>query len=172
MSEIFYVDFPFNNKNYISQMPKNIKGGSKAKKAKNFVEQDRILEYKETDQEYAKIVKAFGNNRYDAQCMDGKTRLAHARGNLKKKKIFVKVGDIAIVSKRDFCDDKCDIIHIYKPKEVIQLRKLEEISTEMADDTFGEEKAAAGDIGIEFVSDEEVEAELGGELKEIDFDNI
>ena len=24
-------------------MPKNIKGGSKAKKAKNFVEQDRIL---------------------------------------------------------------------------------------------------------------------------------
>jgi translation initiation factor 1A len=154
------------------KMPKNTKGGSKAKKTKNFVEQERELEFKDSDQEYAKIVKAFGSNRYEAQCMDGKTRLAHARGNLKKKKVFVKVGDIVIVSLRDFCEDKCDIIYIYKPKEVIQLRKLEEISTEMADDTFGEEKPV-GDLGIEFASDDvAVEEEAGGVFKEINFDDI
>ncbi len=157
-------------------MPKNTKGGNKSKRGKNggVVEEDRMIEFKDADQEYAKILKAFGSNRYDAQCMDGKTRMAHARGNLKKKKIYVKVGDIVIVSLRDFCEGKCDIIHVYKPKEVIQLRKLEEISTEIADDTFGEDKGSEeAKLGFTFEEDDEDEAEFDRDaIKEMNFDDI
>ena len=73
------------------------KGGNKAKKQKKIKPEqtERTLEFKDVldFQEYAQVLKVYGNNRYEASCVDGKTRLAHSRGNLKKKKVFVKHDD-------------------------------------------------------------------------------
>ena len=40
--------------------------------------------------------------------------------------MFVKLGDVVLVSLRDFQDDKCDIIHIYNQKEAKELVKIDE----------------------------------------------
>lgn len=127
------------------------KGGKKNKKQKHVSEPgDRKLELKdESDlQEYAQIIKAYGSNRYEANCFDGKTRLAHSRGNLKKKKIYIKVGDVVMISLREFQDEKCDIIYVYNPKEVTQLKKLGEIPLDVAENNTA--TIVSEDIGIDF----------------------
>lgn len=90
---------------------------------------DRPISFKDIDQfqEYAHIAKVFGNGRFEATCVDGVTRLAHSRGNLKRKKVFVKLNDTVLVSLREFEDRKADILHVYTPKEVKKLISLQEI---------------------------------------------
>lgn len=138
----------------------NKKGGNKAKKQKKTgdLEIERELIFKDVtqSQEYAQVTKTLGNKRFEVNCFDGKTRLAHARGNLKKKKVFVKNSDVILVSLRDFEDAKCDILYVYTSKEVVRLKKLGEISEAInIDNTEG--KADEDDIGIDFAGSEEEE---------------
>jgi translation initiation factor 1A len=137
----------------------NKKGGNKTKKQKkNPVNQvERKLELKdEMDlQEYAQINKPFGNGRFEANCFDGKIRLAHARGNLKKKKIFVKAGDVVIISLREFEDAKCDIIYVYNSKEIKQLKKIGEIPNTITENM--DEETEEKDIGFDFAEEDDEE---------------
>ncbi|VDN37758.1 unnamed protein product [Gongylonema pulchrum] len=68
-------------------MPKNKgKGGKNRRRGKN--ENDimkRELIYKEPGQEYAQVIKMLGNGRLQANCFDGKPRMCHIRGKLRKK---------------------------------------------------------------------------------------
>ena len=149
------------------------KGGNKAKKQKKIKPEqtERKLEFKDVldFQEYAQVLKVYGNNRYEASCVDGKTRLAHARGNLKKKKVFVKLGDVVLVSLREFEDAKCDIIYVYNQKEVKALKKLGEIPDSINEDLVG--KTEEPDIGVEFRNADDSDSEE--EVKEeIDIDTI
>jgi len=133
----------------------NKKGGNKAKKQKkhpvNNDERKLVLKDEMNFQEYAQINKLWGNGRFEANCFDGKIRLAHARGNLKKKKIFVKTGDVVIISLREFEDAKCDVIYVYKLKEIKELKKLGEIPQTITEEVEEEEK----DIGVDFNGDDE-----------------
>jgi translation initiation factor 1A len=130
----------------------NKKGGNKTKKQKkNPVNEDErklVLKDDMNFQEYAQINKLFGNGRFEANCFDGKIRLAHARGNLKKKKIFVKASDVVIVSLREFEDAKCDVIYVYKPKEIRELKKMGEIPQTITEDLLKETEET--DIGFDF----------------------
>ena len=138
-------------------MTVNKKGGNKAKKQKNnpVEKSERPLELKDPLelQEYAQVTKALGNGRYDVECFDGKKRLAHARGNLKKKKIFVKVGNVIVVSLREFEDNKCDILYVYNSKEIKSLKRLGEIPESVSEDT-GVDTAKETDIGFDFDEDD------------------
>jgi len=138
----------------------NKKGGNKTKKQKKVTDHEDnrqiILKDIEQMQEYAQIVKPFGNGRFEANCFDGKTRLAHARGNLKKKKMFVKTGNVVLISLREFENAKCDILAIYNQKEIKELKKLGEIPGNITEDAGAEEVV---DDGIDFVEDEEEENE-------------
>jgi len=111
-------------------MPKNTKGGNKAKKGKNQQEtKELIIREKNDFQQYAKITKMLGNCRVEVKCLgDNKTRLAHIRGKLRKR-AWMSVGDIILVSLRDFQDDKCDVIHKYTPEESHRLAKLGELES-------------------------------------------
>ena len=149
------------------------KGGSKAKKAKNNpqIQGERKLELCDpTDfQVYAQISKAFGSGRYNAKCFDGKERMAHARGVLKKKKIFVKVNDVVIVSLRDFgTDDKCDILYIYNDKEIKELKKLGEIPTDIESNAENKEI----DVGFDIEDEEKKEEISNKDIVDIDFELI
>ena len=92
-------------------MVKNNTGGNKHKKKKKVTEviHDRELTLKTDGQEYGQVTKLLGNCRFDVDCLDGKSRLCHVRGVLRKKKVFVKLGDLVIASLRDFEDGKADI---------------------------------------------------------------
>jgi initiation factor 1A len=37
------------------------------------------------EKEYAQVIKMLGNGRLEAQCFDGEKRLAHIRGQMRKK---------------------------------------------------------------------------------------
>ncbi|VDK74616.1 unnamed protein product [Anisakis simplex] len=62
-----------------------------------------------------------GNGRLTAFCFDGKQRLCHIRGKLRKK-VWINTGDIILVGLRDYQDDKADVILKYNPDEARNLK--------------------------------------------------
>lgn len=63
-----------------------------------------------SDTEYAQVVKMLGNARLEAQCVDGIRRLCQIRGKMRKK-VWINMGDVVLVSLRSYEDEKGDIIH-------------------------------------------------------------
>lgn len=154
-------------------MVKKKTGGKKNKKRKNEsdgVKTHKIPDKKEEGQEYGQVTKLLGNCRLEVNCFDGATRLCHIRGSMRKK-VWIKINDLVLVSLRDFEDSKADIIYKYDLDEINYLKKEKEIPENVKiHDDIEETK----DIGIDFVdggseeNDEEEEA-----LKpEINFDDI
>ena len=114
-------------------MPKgNQKGGKKHKRNKN--QNFEAKELRKADpnegQVYAKITKCKGNCLFDVHCTDGKERMAIMCGAMKKRK-FVNMGDIVLVSLRDFQDDVCDIIDSYDENQAKRLKDMKELPEAM-----------------------------------------
>lgn len=120
-------------------MPKNKgKGGKNRRRGKNANEgEKRELVLKEDGQEYAQVVRMLGNGRLEAQCFDGKTRLAHIRGKMRKKQ-WVNQGDIVLLGLREFQDSKADVIHKYSADESRRLKAQGEIPDSAAINTAGD----------------------------------
>lgn len=102
-------------------MPKGAKRKKKSGKAK-IQGEARQLTYKEEGQDYARILKALGACNFSLQCEDGKDRIGHVRGAMRKK-VFVNPGDIVLISIREFQDGKCDIFHKFTETEAKKLKK-------------------------------------------------
>lgn len=110
-------------------MVKNTKGGNKAKKGKNTNAGmfKRELRFKEDLEDYAVVEKVLGDCRLDCLCTDGSNRLCHIRGKFRKR-VWMTVGDVLLISLREFEDGKADVVHKYNPEEVAILRDRGEIS--------------------------------------------
>jgi translation initiation factor 1A len=152
---------------------KNTQGGKKFKKKKDDSSSGgndlKNVIFREVDQEYAQVTALLGNCRLRLNCIDGKTRLGIIRGALRKK-VWIAMNDVVLVSIREFEDDKCDVLHAYKPPEVHYLQKLGEIPTNIKiDKQEGDE--AQQDIGIDF-GDKGDSDEEEAEAPPIDFDTI
>ena len=105
-------------------------------------------------QEYAQVVRMLGNGRCECFCFDGVTRLGHIRGKMRKK-VWITAGDIVLVGKRDFQDEKVDIIHKYSADEARNLKQYGELPenariNETAVDMAMADDNDDDDIGIEF----------------------
>lgn len=154
-------------------MPRgNQKGGKKHKRGKKDYSESKALRVKEDGQEYAQITACKGNCRFDVKCFDGKDRIAILCGKMRKR-VFVNMKDIVLVSIRDFQDDKCDIIDLYDDTHVHQLKSgnhIPDFISKSEDNEFCEEI----DGGIEFSMDvpEEEQEESSSESEEIDLDDI
>jgi translation initiation factor 1A len=108
-------------------MPRNIGIGGKSKKrGKKFGEVTRELDFKEEGQEYGQAIRLLGDCRLEILCSDGEKRAGHIKGSLRRR-IFINMGDIVLVSLRDFEKEKCDIILKYTEDEVRKLKKAGEI---------------------------------------------
>lgn len=109
-------------------MPKNKgKGGKNRKRGKNENEEEkRELVYKEDGQEYAQVLRMLGNGRLEAMCIDGKKRLCHIRGKMRKK-VWVAQGDVILVGLRDYQDEKADVIMKYTADEARILKQYGEL---------------------------------------------
>uniref|UniRef100_A0A0N5AB30 Eukaryotic translation initiation factor 4C n=1 Tax=Syphacia muris TaxID=451379 RepID=A0A0N5AB30_9BILA len=129
-------------------MPKNKgKGGKNRRRGKN--ENDimkRELVTKENGQAYAQVNKMLGNGRLTALCFDGKQRLCHIRGKLRKK-VWINTGDIILIGLRDYQDDKADVILKYNPDEARTLKALGELPENAKLNEGGDEQDEGG---IEF----------------------
>lgn len=91
-----------------------------------------------------------GNARVDAFCFDGVSRLCQIRGQMRKR-VWITVGDIVLVSLREFQDSKADIIWKYTPDEARSLKAYGEIPASVRPNEtegFGGDESESD--GIEF----------------------
>jgi translation initiation factor 1A len=79
-----------------------------------------------------------------------------------RKKVWIKINDIVLVSIRDFEPNKGDIIYKYSSGEIFFLKKEGEIPGDLK---FGDEFEETKDIGFDFHASED-------EDEEIDIDTI
>ena len=107
----------------------NVKGGKNYKKSKNSSGQTEpeFIERAE-DQLYARVIKLLGNCNILVFCNDNKRRICHIRGGLRKK-VWLNVGDLVLISLREFLkddDDKYgrgDIIDKFDPSHFSKLKR-------------------------------------------------
>ncbi|MBD23888.1 MAG: hypothetical protein CMG46_02630 [Candidatus Marinimicrobia bacterium] len=143
----------------------NKKGGKKHKRGKKDGFETKALRFKEDGQEYAQITACKGNCRFDVNCFDGKERIAILCGTMRKRK-YVNLQDVVLVSLRDFQDDKCDIIDTYDDNQVRLLKDGKHIPESIQ---LGEESEFNEDLdGVEFTNDFPIEEDEG----EIDLEEI
>jgi len=111
-------------------MGKNFKGGKGKKRGKNKnpIIENKQLTLKDVQQDYAKVTKMLGNCRLNAINTDKQELLCIIRGNMRKK-VYIKVGDIILISYRDFQVGKADIIAKYSNDDVMKLKKLGHLDT-------------------------------------------
>ena len=118
-------------------MPKNKgKGGKKFRRGKHTNETDRTLLLcdKEENQCYGLVTKTLGSGRFEVNCYEQdannnfimNTRQCLVRGNMRKK-VWVNVNDLVLISLRTFQNDKADIMYKYKDYEIVKLKKINEI---------------------------------------------
>ena len=110
-------------------MGKNAIGGKnhKKKKSTGAATHKRELRYREDLEDYALVEKVLGDCRLDCLCSDGNNRICHIRGKFRKR-VWMNVGDVVLISLREFEDGKADVIHKYNPEEVAVLRDRGEIN--------------------------------------------
>merc|ERR1712046_330262 len=110
-------------------MPKSSKGkgGKNRRRGKNDNDPSKKeLVFKEDGQEYAQVAKMLGSGHLEAMCFDGTKRLCKIRGTLRKK-VWMNLGDIILISLRDFEDGKADVLRKYTADEARSLKAYGEL---------------------------------------------
>ena len=125
-------------------------------KGSSFQPTKRQIIYKQDMEEYAQITKMLGDRRVTVMFPDKNEFIAIIPGRFRKR-CWMKVGDIVIVSRREFQETKMDILHKYNDDEVKVLLKEYEIPP-----FFSEAVASDGDIenAINFEEGEEDEIDV------------
>ena len=109
-------------------MPKHGRKGSKSSSGKGnrLVEKDEDL-----NQDYAEVLKAFGNGRFQFKFMNGEEDIAKLKGSMSKRRTFTKVepGHLVLVQKdpNTTGKDKYYIIHRYSNDEKRTLTRMGEL---------------------------------------------
>ena len=106
-------------------MPKKTKSFKKSNGDEKAV---RKLAEKGDYTNYGMVTKVLGNCHFMVKLnMENREVYARLCGKFRKgsnkRENFVNLNSVVLVGLRDFEDDKVDIIHVYKPEEVRQLKK-------------------------------------------------
>ena len=135
-------------------MPKNKGAGGKnrkkGKKTNNITNQYQIRDmvYKTDGQEYAQVLKSLGNGYMQVLCFTDKGNVikrAHIRGTMRKR-IWLSIGDIILVSKRDYQDEICDILFKYSANEIHILQEKNEIPQDIMDNNMDNDIVQFNDL--------------------------
>lgn len=113
---------------------RNQSGGKKHKKQGNAAASARDeMVFADGEQNYAQVTRILGHSKFNVivytphQKLKGEftaeEMIANVRPGLKKKRMFVNKDSILIVSKRDFQDKVCDILHVYTNNQCHILKK-------------------------------------------------
>jgi translation initiation factor 1A len=79
-------------------------------------------------EQFASAELMMGANHIRVRCYDGVTRMGRIKGKIKKR-VWIREGDILIVTPWSFQDEKCDILYRYLPPQVEWLRRNRYILT-------------------------------------------
>mgnify|MGYP001329172382 CR=1 FL=1 len=140
-------------------MPKK----NQKKTSSQFVEKRNLI-YKDDMQEYGLMLKALGDRRISVQLVDKTEIMAIIPGRFRKRCWF-KAGDVIIVARRDFQQDKFDVVYKYNEEETKQLIKTFEIPEFFKDSTLQQETV------FEF-EEEKIKLDDTNKEEDIDFDDI
>lgn len=128
----------------------------KTKKSKNSGDMTtRALVLKEDDQEYGKITKMLGDRKVTVTLIDGSEILGLIPGKFRKR-VWFKTDDIVLVGRREFQDDRVDIIYKYHDYEARKLLKMSEVPPkflDMVSDVEGTDQTTLendNDFGFDF----------------------
>ena len=112
-------------------MGRNLLGGKKKKRCKNKNTQSAItakyVTVKEKEQDYVKVKKMLGDGRLLGSNSMRKDILCIIRGKLRKR-VWINIGDIILISYRDYQDDKADVILKYSDYEISELKRIGELN--------------------------------------------
>ncbi len=111
-------------------MGKNIKGGKNYKKQKKNSSISHVFNFKNDDQYYARIIKSFGDGRFNCQIfnIDNETNVICKITGSMRNKVWIKLGDIVIISSRGIIGTQIyDILHKYNDEEAKCLKEYGEI---------------------------------------------
>jgi len=124
-------------------MPRNLKGGNKAKKKSNkdtHNMQSKDIPYPNTEENshIAKVIKVYGGCRFNVQFISdtglkNEEMLAHLSRTASRRQGRIILDSVIKVSKRDF-EDKCDILYQYNPSEIQKLVKENYINVQVSND--------------------------------------
>ncbi len=112
----------------------NLKGGKKYKSGKGVETKAEMHEINEADgQMVGRVLKGLGDRNMLLYCNDGKERIAHIRGGLRKKVAKIEIGDVVLFSIRSLDEgsamkDRGDILAKYEREVHGQLKKLDGIN--------------------------------------------
>ena len=73
-------------------------------------------------EQFASAELMMGANHIRVRCQDGVTRMGRIKGKIKKR-VWIREGDVLIVTPWSFQDEKCDILYRYLPPQVEWLRR-------------------------------------------------
>ena len=110
-------------------MGKNTKGGKNFKKQKKSPVKERELIFRDDEQSYARIIKQLGDGRFECQIFNSNSDtnvIGKICGSMRKK-VWIQIGNIVLVSARSFDSSNCDIIHKYTDEEAQCLKDYEEL---------------------------------------------
>lgn len=110
-------------------MPKNKGAGGKNFKKGKKIQDDttsRELIFKEEGQEYGQITKMLGGSKVEVHCIDDIKRICFIRNKIYKK-VWLGVGDIILISTRDYEINVGDVIHKYLSDEIKNLKTYGEL---------------------------------------------
>ena len=146
------------------------KGGKKKGKRNNAstLAPKRALIYKEDLEEYAQVSKLLGDRRLIVTLPDKSETLAMIPGRFRKR-CWMKVGDVIIVSRREFEVGKMDVIYKYNDDEVRKLIKDKEIP-EYFTDAFATNNSDNEDF--EWGGEEAEEEDIFEPKREFTYDDI
>jgi len=106
----------------------------KSKKSKNSSgsEVSRTLILKEDDQEYGKITRMLGDRKVTVVLIDGSEIMGIIPGKFRKR-VWFKMDDIVLVSRREYQNDRVDIVYKYHDYEAKKLLKMSEVPPKFLD---------------------------------------
>ena len=142
------------------------KGGNKSAQDEHI----RDIEFKQDMEEYGKVMRLLGDRKILIKLPDGSEILGVIPGKFRKK-IWIAVDDVILISRREYQIDKVDVVHKYNDKEIRHLIQYQEIPS-----SFGKSSAmmegtdtnnsTATDDGFTFQEEGEPEDDV------VNFDDI
>ena len=155
----------------------NFKGGKKYKSGKGTETKADLHEINAEDgQMVGRVLKSLGDRNMLIYCNDGRERIAHIRGGLRKKVAKIEVGDVVLISLRSTEEgsalkDRGDILAKFERETHSQLKKQDGINPSLFlnIETWDTRQRAAGfkpedDCGFEFDQESENEDEAAAAL--------
>lgn len=129
-------------------MAKKKKSKKKHKNTSGEVKRDLV--FKTFQEEYAIITKKLGDRRVLVQLACGGAEIMGIIPGRFRKRCWFNIGDLCLVSHREFQDKKVDILYKYTPQEMRQLVNLGEISGKFSAQTAEEQDNEDEDFAFDF----------------------